>query len=390
MIEKLLHRGYGFDQFRRSFSRHMPMFREEGYPELADSFTADFAVLESEVRELKELKANGVSSFVSSQMEHRLAQWRDMRSSIGNELQSHEHSAAQLMATVARKDADRAELLHSLESSREDIARLKEALKHAEESATLIAEDLAGLERSREQTLEKLGYTQERLMQLKNEAAKILSGSEEAVRASLQADLERSYVDRLSSLESHVLSRERGGVVQISGETSGHGDSSESSGGGGGDIVRRVVKDKLSELAASCSSRKSKNSKDEEGEGEEMSVQKDALLAFAESTRIFIHYLSATANDICKESRRQTINADDVLKAIEEIEFPEFIEPLRASLEEFRKKNASKRSATNAKARESRKKQRSDNEEPRENEEHAEEVAEEEEKEEGEEPDENE
>ncbi|ONK71292.1 uncharacterized protein A4U43_C04F6970 [Asparagus officinalis] len=121
-----------------------------------------------------------------------------------------------------------------------------------------------------------------------------------------------------------------------------------------------------------------------------MSVQKDALLAFAESTRIFIHYLSATANDICKESRRQTINADDVLKAIEEIEFPEFIEPLRASLEEFRKKNASKRSATNAKARESRKKQRSDNEEPRENEEHAEEVAEEEEKEEGEEPDENE
>ncbi|XP_020246375.1 uncharacterized protein LOC109824244 isoform X1 [Asparagus officinalis] len=66
MIEKLLHRGYGFDQFRRSFSRHMPMFREEGYPELADSFTADFAVLESEIRELKELKANGVSSFVSS------------------------------------------------------------------------------------------------------------------------------------------------------------------------------------------------------------------------------------------------------------------------------------------------------------------------------------
>lgn len=59
-------------------------------------------------------------------------------------------------------------------------------------------------------------------------------------------------------------------------------------------IVRRVVKDKLSELAASSSSRKGKNSKDEEGEGEEMSVQKDALLAFAESARIFIHYLSAT------------------------------------------------------------------------------------------------
>ncbi|XP_020259012.1 uncharacterized protein LOC109835441 [Asparagus officinalis] len=49
MIEKLLHRGYCFDQFRRSFSRHMMMFIEEGYPGLADSFIADFAALESEI-----------------------------------------------------------------------------------------------------------------------------------------------------------------------------------------------------------------------------------------------------------------------------------------------------------------------------------------------------
>ena len=129
MIEKLLHRGYGFDQFRRSFSRHMMMMREEGYPELADSFTADFDVLESEIRELKELEVNGASSFVSSQLEHRLAQWRDLRSSIGCELQSHESSIAQLMANVARKDTDRAELLRSLDSSREEVTRLKEALK---------------------------------------------------------------------------------------------------------------------------------------------------------------------------------------------------------------------------------------------------------------------
>ncbi|XP_020249879.1 uncharacterized protein LOC109827297 [Asparagus officinalis] len=149
MIEKLLHRGYCFDQFRRSFSRHMMMFREEGYPELADSFTADLAVLESEIRELKELKASGVSSFVSSQMEHRLTQWRDLRSSIGSELQSHERSVAQLMATVARRDTDRAELLRSMDSGREEVARLKEALKRAEESLTVIAEDLSGVEYSR-------------------------------------------------------------------------------------------------------------------------------------------------------------------------------------------------------------------------------------------------
>ncbi|KAL9658942.1 hypothetical protein QQ045_000006 [Rhodiola kirilowii] len=82
-------------------------------------------------------------------------------------------------------------------------------------------------------------------------------------------------------------------------------------------IVRRVVKEKISQ----CS------------DVGDMSLHKDALLAFSESTRIFIHYLSAMANDICKESKRQTMNADDVLKAIEEIDFPEFLGPLKATLE---------------------------------------------------------
>lgn len=43
-------------------------------------------------------------------------------------------------------------------------------------------------------------------------------------------------------------------------------------------IVRRVVKDKLSH----CST-----------DGD-LNIHKDALLAFSESARIFIHYLSAT------------------------------------------------------------------------------------------------
>ncbi|XP_057748947.1 DNA polymerase II subunit B4 [Arachis stenosperma] len=94
-------------------------------------------------------------------------------------------------------------------------------------------------------------------------------------------------------------------------------------------IVRRIVKDKLSR----CS---------EDGD---ISVNKDALLAFSESARIFIHYISATANDICKESKRQIVNADDIFKALEETDFSEFIRPLKASLEDFRKKNAGKKAA---------------------------------------------
>ncbi|GAB2214853.1 hypothetical protein Droror1_Dr00019218 [Drosera rotundifolia] len=115
-------------------------------------------------------------------------------------------------------------------------------------------------------------------------------------------------------------------------------------------IVRRMVKEKLSQLSA-----------DADGAVGDFNLHNEALLAFTESARIFIHYLSATANDICKESRRQTINAEDVLKAVEEIEFPEFVEPLRASLAEFRKRNAQKR-AGSAKTKEPNKKKKTDKE----------------------------
>jgi len=38
------------------------------------------------------------------------------------------------------------------------------------------------------------------------------------------------------------------------------------------------------------------------------------------------------ANEICRESKRQTMSADDVLKAVEELDFPEFAEPLMRCL----------------------------------------------------------
>lgn len=41
---------------------------------------------------------------------------------------------------------------------------------------------------------------------------------------------------------------------------------------------------------------------------------------------------TCSANEICRESKRQTINADDVLKAVEELDFTEFCAPLNAAL----------------------------------------------------------
>ncbi|CAN0916803.1 DNA polymerase II subunit B4 [Linum grandiflorum] len=113
-------------------------------------------------------------------------------------------------------------------------------------------------------------------------------------------------------------------------------------------MVRRVVKEALSQVSPDA----------------DFNIHKGSLLAFCESARIFIHYLSATANDICKESKRQTINAEDVLKALEEIEFPEFVAPLRSSLAEFKKKNAGKRAAASSQAREAKKKKKSEEETP--------------------------
>ncbi|KAI4993299.1 hypothetical protein ZWY2020_007612 [Hordeum vulgare] len=39
------------------------------------------------------------------------------------------------------------------------------------------------------------------------------------------------------------------------------------------------------------------------------------------------------ANDVCKDGKMQMINAEDVFKALDEIDFLEFVDPLRTALE---------------------------------------------------------
>lgn len=83
-------------------------------------------------------------------------------------------------------------------------------------------------------------------------------------------------------------------------------------------LVRRMVKAKLSELSGDPS--------------KEFNVNKDALLALAESAKVFVSFIASTANDICKESKRQTMSADDVFKALDEMDFGEMVQPLRQEL----------------------------------------------------------
>ena len=48
---------------------------------------------------------------------------------------------------------------------------------------------------------------------------------------------------------------------------------------------------------------------------------------------MFISYITATASDICKDSKRQTISADDVFSALSDLGFESYIAPTKHCLE---------------------------------------------------------
>ncbi|KAG7668960.1 hypothetical protein Ndes2526B_g00676 [Nannochloris sp. 'desiccata'] len=97
-------------------------------------------------------------------------------------------------------------------------------------------------------------------------------------------------------------------------------------------LLKRLIKAKLQEV-----------DKAKGGDGtRDFQVNKDALLAFGEAAKLFIHYLTAAANDNCKDAKRQTISADDIMTALTDLEFGELVEPLKESLEAFKAENREK------------------------------------------------
>eukprot|EP00546_Thalassionema_frauenfeldii_P011388 CAMPEP_0178920080 /NCGR_PEP_ID=MMETSP0786-20121207/14802_1 /TAXON_ID=186022 /ORGANISM="Thalassionema frauenfeldii, Strain CCMP 1798" /LENGTH=198 /DNA_ID=CAMNT_0020594099 /DNA_START=17 /DNA_END=613 /DNA_ORIENTATION=- len=74
-------------------------------------------------------------------------------------------------------------------------------------------------------------------------------------------------------------------------------------------------------------------------------VGKDASSAFCRACGIFCIYLTACANDIAREHKRQTITANDVLAAVQELDFDEFTPQLKTFLESYRTAEKNKRDA---------------------------------------------
>lgn len=54
-------------------------------------------------------------------------------------------------------------------------------------------------------------------------------------------------------------------------------------------------------------------------------------------------YLTSTTAVITKKQKHKTLSAENVLEALEEVEFENFVEPLRHELETFRRANKEKK-----------------------------------------------
>ena len=72
-------------------------------------------------------------------------------------------------------------------------------------------------------------------------------------------------------------------------------------------------------------------------------VTREAKTAFAKAAGIFIIYLTTCANDVCKDKKRQTVSAADVLQAFVELELDDMKETLQDFLTHFRAAEGTKR-----------------------------------------------
>ena len=58
-------------------------------------------------------------------------------------------------------------------------------------------------------------------------------------------------------------------------------------------------------------------------------ISKNCLEAFDEAAKLFIHYLTWSAGEELRKSKRMTVGVEDVLAGLEEAEFGEMVAPLR-------------------------------------------------------------
>jgi len=96
-------------------------------------------------------------------------------------------------------------------------------------------------------------------------------------------------------------------------------------------------------------------------------ISKEVKQAMGKAAALFILYLTNTANEMCRQSGRTLVSADDVLAGVEEIEFDMFLQPLQKYLEQFRVEMKKKREASGS----GKKRSRAEAEQPQQQQQHA-------------------
>lgn len=74
-----------------------------------------------------------------------------------------------------------------------------------------------------------------------------------------------------------------------------------------------------------------------------VNVSKDARIAISKAASVFVLYATSCANNFALQSKRKTISGKDVLDAMEEMEFEKFVDPLKDSLEAYKKEQKTRK-----------------------------------------------
>ncbi|CAH1994133.1 unnamed protein product [Acanthoscelides obtectus] len=71
-------------------------------------------------------------------------------------------------------------------------------------------------------------------------------------------------------------------------------------------------------------------------------VGKDARLALSRAASVFVLYVTSQASNEAQKVNRKTLTKEDVINALKDLEFEDFIEPLQIALKEFKEAKAKK------------------------------------------------
>ncbi|KAL8174282.1 UNVERIFIED_CONTAM: DNA polymerase epsilon subunit 3 [Gekko kuhli] len=88
-----------------------------------------------------------------------------------------------------------------------------------------------------------------------------------------------------------------------------------------------------------------------------VNISKEARSAISRAASVFVLYATSCANNFAMKGKRKTLNASDVLSAMEEMEFQRFIAPLKESLEAYRHDQKGKKGAVELKKKDKDKKE---------------------------------